>query len=58
MTDRKGDPEKKRAADCADLREGGGVCQHLKETGGGFTGERYDCDQCGETYKLYYEDMA
>lgn len=34
-------------------------CPHLKETGGGFEGERYRCqrDGCGYSYFLDYEDM-
>ena len=32
-------------------------CPNLKETGGGFEGERYGCDVCGKSYFLYYEDM-
>lgn len=59
MSDKKGDPEKKRANNCADFDGiGVAVCPHLKEVGGGFEGEFYECAACGERYKLYYEDMA
>lgn len=39
MSDRKGDPAK-QPPECK-MRETG-RCPHLKETGGGFEGERYD----------------
>lgn len=32
-------------------------CPHLKETGGGFDGEQYECEVCGLRYFLDYEDM-
>lgn len=32
-------------------------CPNLKEVGGGFEGERYRCDVCGESYFLDYEEM-
>jgi hypothetical protein len=32
-------------------------CPNLKETGGGMAGERYDCDVCGESYFLDYDEM-
>lgn len=56
MSDRDGDPAKKPEA-CRAVRFGEG-CPNLKETGGGFEGERYDCEVCGEHYYLSYEDMA
>jgi len=34
-----------------------GECSNMKEVGGGFEGERYRCDVCGQTYFLDYEDM-
>ena len=55
MADRKGDPAKK-PAECLAAKSATG-CPHLKETGGGFEGERYDCDVCGEHFFLDYEDM-
>lgn len=57
MADRKGDPNK-QPPECG--RRGqriGGRCPHIKETGGGFDGERYDCDVCGEHYYLDYDEM-
>lgn len=32
-------------------------CRHCIEVGGGFSGERYRCLRCDETYYLDYEDM-
>jgi hypothetical protein len=32
-------------------------CLNMKETGGGFDGEQYECEVCGECYYLDYEDM-
>lgn len=32
-------------------------CPNLKNTYEGFDGERYDCDVCGMSYFLDYEDM-
>ena len=55
MSDRKGDPAK-QPKECK-IREPAGTCPHIKETGGSFEGERYDCDVCGEYFFLDYEDM-
>lgn len=33
------------------------TCPNIKETGGGFEGEQYECDVCGKRYYLDYEDM-
>ena len=55
MSDRKGD-KSKQPPECK-VDEKGGYCPHLKETGGGFEGERYRCERCGESYFLDYEDM-
>lgn len=33
-------------------------CPNIKCTYEGWEGESYRCDVCGESYKLYYEDMA
>ena len=57
MVERKGDPDKK-PPECNERPGMGGGCPNLEETGGGFEGERYACAICGESYKLYYEDMA
>lgn len=54
MVDRKGD-KTKQTRDCT--VDTNARCPNLKETGGGFEGEWYDCEVCGESYKLYYEDM-
>ena len=32
-------------------------CPNLRETRGGFDGEQYDCEVCGERLYLDYEDM-
>jgi hypothetical protein len=54
MADHKGDPAK-QTADCTVNKDG--RCPNLKETGGGFEGERYRCEVCGESYFLDYEEM-
>lgn len=54
MTDRAGDPNK-QPAECKAV--GVTRCPNMKETGGGFEGERYRCEVCGESYYLDYEDM-
>ena len=54
MTDRKGDPSK-QPPECHG--DGVNVCPHLKEVGGGFDGERYRCDVCGESFFLDYDEM-
>lgn len=53
MADREGDPSK-QPLEC---RQRGARCPHLKETGGGMDGERYDCVVCGKHYFLDYDDM-
>lgn len=40
--------------DCTDAFK----CRHCIEVGGGFSGERYRCQRCDETYYLSYEEMA
>lgn len=55
MTDRNGD-DAKRPLECQ-RDKGGRYCPHLKETGGGFEGERYECLRCGERFFLDYEEM-
>lgn len=52
MADYDGDPEKK-PPECTDVVR----CPNMKETGGGFDGERYRCAVCGGTYYLDYEEM-
>lgn len=32
-------------------------CPHMKEVGGGFDGERYHCEKCGDGFFLDYEEM-
>lgn len=32
-------------------------CKNLKEDGGGMEGERYECEVCGYSYFLDYEEM-
>lgn len=44
-----------RPADCTPATNH--RCPNMKEVGGGFEGERYRCDVCGEGYYLDYEDM-
>lgn len=43
----------REALGCTDVMK----CPHMKEVGGGFDGERYRCDRCGESYYLDYEEM-
>lgn len=57
MADRAGDPEK-QPPECKALGSYKMACPNLNETGGGMTGERYECEVCGEYFFLYYEDMA
>jgi len=52
--DAKGDPEK-QTEECKRL--GYMRCPNMKETYGGFDGERYRCEQCGESYYLDYDEM-
>ena len=54
MADREGDETKK-----PDICKASGItrCPNMKETGGGFDGERYRCEVCGATYYLDYEEM-
>lgn len=54
MPDRKGNPAK-QPPECHG--DGVNVCPHLKEVGGGFDGERYRCDVCGESFFLDYDEM-
>lgn len=54
MADRKGDPAK-QPPECTMRTDG--KCPHLKDAGGGFEGERYACEICGERYFLDYEEM-
>lgn len=55
MADRKGDPEK-QPPECK-INDAPPRCPNIKETGGGFEGEQYDCPVCGERYYLDYEEM-
>lgn len=55
MSDRKGDPHK-QPTDCMMRQDG--KCPHVRGTLDTMEGENYECDRCGERYKLYYEDMA
>lgn len=52
MADYDGDPTKK-PTECINVTR----CPNMKETGGGFEGERYRCDVCGASYYLDYDDM-
>lgn len=54
MTDRPGD-KSKQPPECDEA--GSGKCPNLKNTYEGFDGERYDCEVCGLSYFLDYEDM-
>jgi len=56
MADRKGD-ESKQPPGCSPERFSNNPCPHLKEVGGGFEGERYRCEVCGESFFLDYEEM-
>lgn len=51
--DRDGDDEKKPQV----CKENVWKCPNLKEKGGGFEGEQYVCEVCGERIWLDYEDM-
>ncbi len=50
-----------RAAQIARQQEVGcsGRCPRLKETSSptDMDGETYECDHCGQRYRLYYDDM-
>lgn len=52
--DREGD-DSKRTSECRQV--GVNRCPNMKETGGGFEGEQYDCEVCGASYYLDYDDM-
>lgn len=59
MGDRKGD-DAKRPPECTGRTapyKSSSSCPNLKETGGGFEGEQYNCEVCGERYYLDYDDM-
>jgi hypothetical protein len=70
MSDRKGDPTK-QPPECKPRFTphpipippgawGEGTwsqCPNLRETGGGMDGEQYDCNVCGKSYFLDYEEM-
>ena len=53
MADRKGDKSKQPPA----CNDGSASCPNIKEVGSGFSGERYRCEVCGESFFLYYEEM-
>lgn len=54
MADYDGDTDK-RTPEC--IRDGVTRCDNMKETGGGFEGERYKCTICNAHYYLDYDDM-
>jgi len=56
MTDHVGD-KTKQPEKCQQLGSYKMACPNLRETGGGFSGERYNCDVCGESFFLDYEEM-
>ena len=57
MTRRNGD-RSKQPPECDYATKGSLTsCQHMKEVGGGFEGERYRCDLCGAGYYLDYDEM-
>lgn len=56
MGDRKGDPSKQPEG-CEPARYSRNPCPNMKETGGGMSGEQYNCDVCGERFYLDYDDM-
>lgn len=43
----------KKPSECKDIVR----CPNMKETGGGFEGERYRCAVCNATYYLDYDEM-
>jgi transposase-like protein len=56
MSDIKGD-KSKQPPECQPEKYGRNPCPNMKETGGGFEGERYRCEICGETFFLDYDEM-
>lgn len=57
MSDRNGD-KSKQPPECEINSPKAGInCPHIKETGGGMRGERYECERCGERFFLDYDDM-
>ena len=52
----KGDPAK-QPEECKINERPSGGCPHLKCTQH-WDSESYRCERCGESYTLYYEDMA
>lgn len=56
MSDRKGD-RTKQPPGCEPDKYSRNPCPNMKEVGGGFEGERYRCEVCGETFFLYYDEM-
>ena len=56
MADTAGDVSK-QPEQCRALGDYKMKCPNLKEVGGGFEGERYACDVCGERFFLDYDEM-
>lgn len=54
MADIKGDPAK-QPVECT--VNSNNRCPNLAETGGGMSGEQYECKVCGERFYLDYDDM-
>lgn len=55
VTDTKGNPDK-QPPECK-INEAPPRCPHCICTYEGWDEETYNCETCGEHYKLYYEDM-
>lgn len=56
MSDTSGDASK-QPDECKALGSYKMACKNLKEVGGGFDGERYRCEVCGESFYLDYDEM-
>jgi hypothetical protein len=55
VSDIEGDPSK-RPPECKTATMPTS-CPHLKEVGGGMSGERYACEVCGQRFFLDYDEM-
>lgn len=54
MADIKGDAAK-QPVECTVNKNN--CCPNIAETGGGMSGEQYECKVCGERFFLDYDDM-
>lgn len=56
MSDTKGDPTK-QPTECQ-INDAPPRCPHIECTSERMDGETWQCERCGERYRLNYEDMA